>query len=318
MYKLGIDLGGTNIVAGVVDENYNIVATAKRKTLAERSNEEIISDMAAAALEAIQNAGLTPPDIESAGVGSPGSIDPDRGIVVYTNNIDFKNVHLAEILKEKTGIDFFIDNDANAAAYGEFLAGAGKGTKDFVMITLGTGVGGGVIINGKIYTGFNYAGAELGHTVIQMDGENCSCGRQGCWEAYASATALIRQTKQAMIRFPNSIMWKLVDNDINKVNGLTAFDAMRQGDKAGKQVVDKYIYYISIGVTNNINIFQPEVFCIGGGISKEGDNLIAPLNKYYEGDNYGRSLPNKTVIKTAVLGNDAGIIGAAFLGDLHK
>ena len=318
MYKLGIDLGGTNIVAGVVDENYNIVATAKRKTLAERSNEEILSDMAAAALEAIENAGLKPSDIESAGVGSPGSIDPDKGIVVYTNNIGFKDVHLAEILKEKTGIDFFVDNDANSAAYGEFLAGAGKGTKDFVMITLGTGVGGGVIIDGKIYTGFNYAGAELGHTVIQMNGEHCSCGRQGCWEAYASATALIRQTKSAMIRFPNSIMWQLVENDINKVNGLTAFDAMRQGDEAGKQVVDNYIYYLSVGVANNINIFQPEVFCIGGGISKEGDNLIAPLNKYYEGDNYGRSLKNKTVIKTAVLGNDAGIIGAAFLGDLHK
>lgn len=318
MYRLGIDLGGTNIVAGVVDENYNIVATAKRKTLTERSNEEIINDMAAAALEAIETAGLKPEDIESAGVGSPGSIDPDNGIVVYTNNIGFKDVHLADLLKEKTGIDFFVDNDANSAAYGEFLAGAGKGTKDFVMITLGTGVGGGVIIDGKIYTGFNYAGAELGHTVIQMDGENCSCGRQGCWEAYASATALIRQTKQAMIRFPKSLMWKLVDNDINKVNGLTAFDAMRQGDEAGKQVVDKYIYYISVGVANNINIFQPEVFCIGGGISKEGDNLIAPLNKYYEGDNYGRTLPNKTVIKTAVLGNDAGIIGAAFLGNLHK
>lgn len=318
MYRLGIDLGGTNIVAGVVDENYNIVATAKRKTLTERSNEEIISDMAAAALEAIETAGLKPSDIESAGVGSPGSIDPDNGIVVYTNNIGFKNVHLADLLKEKTGIDFFVDNDANSAAYGEFLAGAGKGTKDFVMITLGTGVGGGVIIDGKIYTGFNYAGAELGHTVIQMDGENCSCGRQGCWEAYASATALIRQTKQAMIRFTNSIMWQLVDNDISKVNGLTAFDAMRQGDEAGKQVVDKYIYYISVGVANNINIFQPEVFCIGGGISKEGDNLITPLNKYYNGDNYGRSLTRKTVIKTAVLGNDAGIIGAAFLGNLHK
>ena len=318
MYRLGIDLGGTNIVAGVVDENYNIVATAKRKTLAERSNEEIISDMAAAALEAIETAGLKPSDIESAGVGSPGSIDPDNGIVVYTNNIGFKNVHLADLLKEKTGIDFFVDNDANSAAYGEFLAGAGKGTKDFVMITLGTGVGGGVIIDGKIYTGFNYAGAELGHTVIQMDGENCSCGRQGCWEAYASATALIRQTKQAMIRFPDSVMWQLVENDINKVNGLTAFDAMRQGDEAGKQVVDKYIYYISVGVANNINIFQPEVFCIGGGISKEGDNLITPLNKYYEGDNYGRSLARKTVIKTALLGNDAGIIGAAFLGNLHK
>ena len=318
MYRLGIDLGGTNIVAGVVDENYNILATAKRKTLTERSNEEIINDMAAAALEAVETAGLKPEDIVSAGVGSPGSIDPDKGIVVYTNNIGFKDVHLGDLLKEKTGIDFFVDNDANSAAYGEFLAGAGKGTKDFVMITLGTGVGGGVIIDGKIYTGFNYASAELGHTVIQMDGEHCSCGRQGCWEAYASATALIRQTKQAMIRFPNSIMWQLVDNDINKVNGITAFDAMRQGDEAGKQVVEKYIYYISVGVTNNINIFQPEVFCIGGGISKEGDNLIAPLNKYYEGDNYGRSLKNKTVIKTALLGNDAGIIGAAFLGNLHK
>ena len=318
MYRLGIDLGGTNIVAGVVDENYNIVATAKRKTLTERSNEEIINDMAAAALEAIETAGLKPSDIESAGVGSPGSIDPDNGIVVYTNNIGFKDVHLGDLLKEKTGIDFFVDNDANSAAYGEFLAGAGKDTKDFVMITLGTGVGGGVIIDGKIYTGFNYAGAELGHTVIQMDGEHCSCGRQGCWEAYASATALIRQTKQAMIRFPDSVMWQLVENDINKVNGLTAFDAMRRGDEAGKQVVDKYIYYISVGVANNINIFQPEVFCIGGGISKEGDNLITPLNKYYNGDNYGRSLTRKTVIKTAVLGNDAGIIGAAFLGNLHK
>ena len=318
MYRLGIDLGGTNIVAGVVDENYNIVATAKRKTLTERSNEEIINDMAAAALEAVETAGLKPEDIVSAGVGSPGSIDPDKGIVVYTNNIGFKDVHLGDLLKEKTGIDFFVDNDANSAAYGEFLAGAGKGTKDFVMITLGTGVGGGVIIDGKIYTGFNYAGAELGHTVIQMDGENCSCGRQGCWEAYASATALIRQTKQAMIRFPNSIMWQMVEDDINKVNGRTAFDAMRQGDEAGKQVVDKYIYYVSVGVTNNINIFQPEVFCIGGGISKEGDNLVEPLNKYYNGDNYGRSLQNKTVIKTAILGNDAGIIGAAFLGNLHK
>ncbi len=318
MYRLGIDLGGTNIVAGVVDDGYNIVATAKRKTLTDRTNEEIISDMAAAALEAIQTAGLKASDIESAGVGSPGSIDPDKGIVIYTNNIGFKDVHLAEMLKDKTGIDFYIDNDANAAAYGEFLAGAGKGTKDFVMITLGTGVGGGVIIDGKIYTGFNYAGAELGHTVVHMDGELCTCGRLGCWEAYASATALIRQTKQAMIRFPKSLMWELVDGDINKVNGLTAFDAMRKGDEAGKQVVDKYIYYIAVGVANNINIFQPEVFCIGGGISKEGDNLITPLNKYYEGDNYGRTLPKKTEIKVAMLGNDAGIIGAANLCDLHK
>lgn len=318
MYKLGIDLGGTNIVAGIVDENYKIIATAKRKTNCPRPAEEIADDMAAVALEAIENAGLKKEDIESAGVGSPGAIDPVNGVVTYANNLSFFGVKLAEMLKSRTGIDFYLENDANAAAYGEFIAGAGKGTKDFVMITLGTGVGGGVIIDGKIYAGSNYAGTELGHVVVTMDGEMCSCGRQGCWEAYASATALIRQTKQAMIKYPDTIMWDMVKGDINAVNGLTAFDAMRKGDEAGKQVVDKYIYYISVGVANNINIFQPEVFCIGGGISKEGDNLIVPVKKYVEGDNYARNLKKKAIIKTAELGNDAGIIGAAFLSDLYK
>ncbi len=318
MYKLGIDLGGTNIVAGVVDENYNIVATAKRKTNCPRPSEEIVADMAAAVLEAVETAGLTVADIESAGVGSPGAINPTDGIVVYSNNLGFFDLPLSRLLKEKTGIDFYLDNDANAAAYGELIAGAGKGAKDFVMITLGTGVGGGVITGGKMLTGSNYAGAELGHTVIDINGQMCNCGRQGCWEAYASATALIRQTKQAMIKYPKSVMWDIVKGDIEAVNGLTAFDAMRQGDEAGQMVVDKYIYYISVGVANNINIFQPEILCIGGGISKEGDNLIVPLNKYVEGENYARLLKNKTVIKAAQLGNDAGLIGAAYLGDLYK
>lgn len=318
MYKLGIDLGGTNIVAGVVDESFKIIATAKRKTNCPRPAEEIVEDMAAVVLEAVAAAGIKKEDIESAGVGAPGSIDPDNGVVVYSNNLGFFNLPLSRLLKDKTGLDFYLDNDANAAAYGEFIAGAGKGVKDFVMITLGTGVGGGVIVGGKMLTGSNYAGAELGHTVIVADGEQCSCGRLGCWEAYASATALIRQTKQAMIRFPNSVMWKITNGDINAVNGLTAFDAMRQGDEAGKMVVDKYIYFISVGVANCINIFQPEVLCIGGGVSKEGDNLTVPLRKYVEGDNYARHLEKKAVIKTAQLGNDAGIIGAAYLDGLYK
>lgn len=318
MYKLGIDLGGTNIVAGVVDESFKIIATAKRKTNCPRPAEEIVEDMAAVVLEAVAAAGIKKEDIESAGVGAPGSIDPDNGVVVYSNNLGFFNLPLSRLLKDKTGLDFYLDNDANAAAYGEFIAGAGKGVKDFVMITLGTGVGGGVIVGGKMLTGSNYAGAELGHTVIVADGEQCSCGRLGCWEAYASATALIRQTKQAMIRFPNSVMWKITNGDINAVNGLTAFDAMRQGDEAGKMVVDKYIYFISVGVANCINIFQPEILCIGGGVSKEGDNLTVPLRKYVEGDNYARHLEKKAVIKTAQLGNDAGIIGAAYLDGLYK
>jgi len=318
MYKLGIDLGGTNIVASVVDNDYNILSTAKRKTNCPRPSEEIVGDMAAVALEAIELAGVKKEEIEAAGVGAPGSIDPVNGVIIYANNLGFRDVPVAKMLKNLTGLDFYLENDANAAAYGEFIAGAGKGTKNFVMITLGTGVGGGVIIDGKIYSGSNYAGAELGHAVIAIDGEMCTCGRQGCWEAYASATALIRQTKQAMLRYPDSVMWQLCDNDINKADGRTSFDAMRKGDAAGKMVVDRYVKYIAVGIANNINIFQPEVFCIGGGVSKEGDYLIVPVNEYVNGDNYARFLPQKTQIKAAELGNDAGIIGAAFICNLYK
>ncbi len=318
MYKLGIDLGGTNIVAGVVDDNYNIVATGKVKTSLPRPAEEIVDDMVKAANIAIENAGLKIEDIESMGVGSPGAIDPVHGVVCYANNLAFYDVPMAQMLKERMGVDFYIENDANAAAYGEYIAGAGRGTNNFIAITLGTGVGGGVIIGGKLYSGSNYAGAELGHTVIEMSGEMCSCGRQGCWEAYASATALIRQTKQAMIKYPKSVMWELCENDINRVSGRTAFDAMRQNDAAGKMVVDKYVEYVAVGVSNNINIFQPEVLCIGGGISKEGDNLIKPIKAFLEGENYARNLAKKTEVKVAQLGNDAGIIGAAYLCDLYR
>lgn len=317
MYKLGIDLGGTNIVAGVVDENYNIIGKASVKTNTPRPAEEIADDMAKVTFEAIKKAGINIEDIDSFGIGTPGSVDPENGIIIYANNLNFYNVDIVGLMKERTGKKFCIENDANAAAYGEFIAGAGKGTKNFVAITLGTGVGGGVIIDGKIYSGCNHAGAELGHTVISMDGECCTCGRNGCWEAYASATALVRQTKQAMLRYSDSIMWQLSDGNIQKVNGLTAFDAMRKGDKAGTMVVDKYIYYIGVGVANIINTFQPEILCIGGGISKEGATLTDPISAFVDGEDYARSLEKRAVIKTATLGNDAGIIGAAYLSNLY-
>lgn len=318
MYKLGIDLGGTNIVAGVVDENYKIIATSKVKTNCPRPAEEIIDDMAKIALEAIAKAGLTVDDIDGFGVGSPGSVEPETGKIVYSNNLGFFDVPLGDMLSERVGKKFYVDNDANAAAYGEFIAGAGKGTNNFVAITLGTGVGGGVIIDRKIFSGSNGAGAELGHTVIQMNGEPCSCGRNGCWEAYASATALIRQTRQAMLRYPESVMWKLCEGSLDRISGLTAFNAMRSGDAAGKMVVEQYIRYIAVGIANVINIFQPDVVCIGGGVSKEGDTLTTPIKEFVMGENYARNLATKTVIKTADLGNNAGIIGAAFLCELHK
>ncbi len=314
MYRIGIDLGGTNIACGVVDDNYKIIGEGKRKTNVPRPAEEIVDDMAAAALEAVENAGLTIDDIESVGVGTPGTVAYETGVVVYANNLDWFNLPLAEMLRKRLNKKVFVENDANAAAYGEYVAGAGRNTDNFVAVTLGTGVGGGIIMGGKLYSGSNCAGGELGHMVIQMNGEVCTCGRNGCFEAYSSATALVRQTKQAMIRFPKSKMWELCNNDINAVNGRTAFDAMRMGDTAAQKVVETYCGYLAVGVSNIINIFQPDVVCIGGGISNEGEALIKPVRDIVSGENYARNMELQTVIKTAELGNDAGIIGAACIG----
>lgn len=315
MYRLGIDLGGTNIVAGVVDDNYKVLGKGKVKTNAPRPAEEIADDMAAAVFEAIKNAGVKIEEIASMGIGTPGSVDPIKGMVKYANNLQFRDVELCRMMKERTGVDFYLENDANAAAYGEFLAGAGKDTKDFIAVTLGTGVGGGIIIDGKVFSGSNYAGGELGHTVIAMDGEPCSCGRRGCWEAYASATALIRQTKKAMKDDLNSSMWKICHGNIDNVNGLTAFDAWRQGDPTATKVVNTYFKYIAVGIADMVNIFQPELICIGGGISGEKENLTRPVNELVKKELYGGD--NRDLVVTAELGNDAGIIGAAFLDKLH-
>ena len=314
MYRIGIDLGGTNIVAGVVDDEFRIVATAKCKTRIPRPAEEIVVDMARMAKEAVQNAGLTMADIAYVGVGSPGTCNADTGIVEYSNNLQFEKLPLRDMLGGMLDKAVYIENDANAAALGEALAGAAKGAQSCVCITLGTGVGGGIIIDGKNYGGFNFAGAELGHTVIMVDGELCTCGRFGCWEAYASATALINQTRRAMVNHPDSAMWSIAE-DLDKVNGRTAFDGMRAGDAVAAQVVDTYIKYIATGLINVINIFQPEVLCIGGGICKEGDTLLKPLAAHIERERYSKYSSHQTRLCVATLGNDAGIIGAAFLGE---
>ena len=318
MYYLGIDLGGTNIAAAVVDENYKIIGTGKVKTNCPRPAEEIAEDMYKAGMMAVESCGLKLDDIAEVGVGAPGSVNPKDGFICYSNILGFVNLPLGEMLEKKFGRKVFLENDANAAAYGEQLAGAGKGTRQFVAITLGTGVGGGVIINGHILSGMNSAGGERGHAVIVKDGEPCSCGRNGCWEAYASATALIRQTKAAMLDDKQSKMWVIVDGDIEAVNGRTAFDGMRAGDETATAVVNAYCYYVACGLTNVINIFQPEVICIGGGISKEGETLVAPIREYVERERYSKNVEKQTVIKAATLGNDAGIIGAAFLGNIYR
>ncbi len=314
MYRIGIDLGGTNIVAGVVDDNFNILATAKCKTACPRPAEEIVADMARVAKEAVEKAGISMQDVRGVGVGSPGTCNKDTGIVERSNNLGFINLPMCKMLEEMLGVKVAIENDANAAALGEFKAGAAKGANSCVCITLGTGVGGGVIIDGKVFSGANFAGTELGHTVINVGGEPCSCGRKGCWEAYASATALVRQTRRAMEANKDSKMWEIAGS-LEKVDGRTAFDAMRAGDAAGAAVVDAYIYYIAVGIIDMINIFQPDVLCVGGGICKEGDTLLVPLKKYIEAERYSQHTEKQTALCVAKLGNDAGVIGAACLID---
>lgn len=317
MYYLGVDLGGTNIAVGVVDQNFNIVGRANLKTEAEKGADAIVENIAAAVKLVIENTSIDSKDIVSVGIGSPGSIDSDNGVVVWSENLGFNKLPLCDLLKERTGFDFYIENDANAAAYGEFLAGAGVGKNSLVAITLGTGVGSGVIIDKKIFSGINHTGTEIGHTVICFDGIPCNCGRRGCWETYASATALIRQTKQKMLENKDSAMWQIAKT-IDEVNGRTAFDGMRMGDAAAKEVVDKFIEYVAIGVCDVVNVFQPDVLCIGGGISKEGDTLILPIREYFSKCGYTRTYEENTFITVAKLGNDAGIIGAAFLCNLYK
>lgn len=315
MYYLGIDLGGTNIAIGVVDENNQIVIKDSVPTKAQRPPEEIVIDMAKLCRDLLERANIPLSEVAYAGIAAPGSIDPEKGVVIYANNLPFRDFPIADLLRKHLPIEkVYLDNDANAAAYGEAIAGAARGCRYAVMITLGTGLGGGIVIDGKIYSGFNYAGGELGHIVIEYDGVPCTCGRKGCWESYSSATGLIRMTKEKMAETKETLMWELAEGSLDNVSGKTAFAAMKQGDKAATEVVDKYISYLACGVTNIINIFQPEVLCIGGGICREGDYLIKPLLEKVSAEQYTRSLKKQTEIKIAELGNDAGIIGAAALG----
>lgn len=314
MYKIGVDLGGTNISVGVVNDNYDIVGKGSVPTNAIRPAEDIFDDIKKAIDIALDDAGLSMDDISTVGVGTPGSVNNDTGYIEYANNLGFNMVPATEMLESRTGKPCFFANDASCAALGELYAGAGEGCKNLIAVTLGTGVGSGIVIDGKLFRGANFTGGEIGHTVINVNGVPCNCGRNGCWESYASATALINQTKEAMEKNPESKMWNCAGGKIEAVNGRTAFDAMRMGDKAAKEVVDKYIYFVAVGVINIVNIFQPDVLCIGGGICNEGETLLAPIREYCEKERYSKYAKKQTVICKAKLGNDAGIIGAAMLG----
>jgi glucokinase len=318
MYTIGIDLGGTHIAVGLVDENYNIVKKISAPTIAQRGPYEITKDMAALSARVCEECGLDLlRDVKKVGIAAPGTVNPSTGLIEYSNNIKMRDFPVIKKFAEYSGVaeeDIAIGNDANLAALGEATSGAAKGAECAVMITLGTGVGGGVVMNGKLLTGCAFGGAELGHTIIEYGGRQCSCGNKGCFEAYSSASALVALTREKFAEKHSPIVAEMCENDPMKIGGKTAFAAMRKGCPDSKEVVNYYISHLATGIANLINIFRPNVFLIGGGVCNEGDPLLLPLKEEVRHLIYSADKILKTDIRIATLGNDAGIIGAAMLG----
>lgn len=313
MYRAGIDLGGTNIKAGIVDEKQQILLEDSIPTRAERTYQEVIRDMAELVKKLLKELNITEEELLGVGIGSPGTVDSVRGVVLYSNNFGWENVPLEEEMGHYYSCPIRISNDANCAALGEVKAGAAKEIANAVLLTLGTGVGGGVIIDGKVFEGAHAGGVELGHTSLILGGEACTCGRRGCVEAYVSATALIRDARRAAEKEPASKMNELCQGDLSRMNGKIPFDAAWAGDTAGKAVVDAYITYLGETVANWVNIFRPDVILLSGGVCNQGEKLTKPVREYIKDKCFAGEKAFIPEVKCAILGNHAGIIGAANL-----
>jgi glucokinase len=315
MYVIGVDIGGTSIKCGFVDVK-GIITHRLSFPIDESKNQDAIIDQLTESIEKeIHVSGISKAEITGVGIGCPGSINSTNGTCDYSNNLGWANLALCEKITSKTHLKSQVANDANCAVLGEVLFGAGKGYRNLVMLTLGTGVGSGLYLNGQLYEGNEGKGAELGHTLLVMDGRNCTCGRKGCLEAYCSASALIADTKEAMNQDHSSLMWFYCDNNLSKANGLTAFECAKKGDPSAKVVVDHYIHYLGEGLLSIINAFRPDAIALGGGLSGQKDSLIRPLLAYLENQEYGfgGSHSPKVALFASSLGNDAGILGAAAL-----
>ena len=313
MYRVGIDLGGTNIKAGIVNEKNEILIQDSVPTLTERPYQEVLKDMADLVLELAKRLSMDVKEMEGIGIGSPGTIDAEKGIVVYSNNFGWENVPVAQELGRYFTCPIRISNDANCATLGEVKAGAAVETRNVVLLTLGTGVGGGVVLDGKIFEGAHAGGVELGHTSLIFGGEPCTCGRKGCVEAYTSATALIRDAKRAAKQHPDSVMHMLCKGDIDNMNGKIPFDAALQGDKAATEVVENYIMYLGEAITDFVNIFRPDVVLLSGGICNQKERLTKPLSEYIKKSCFSGDKAYVPEVRCATLGYHAGIIGAANL-----
>ncbi|MCL2226690.1 MAG: ROK family glucokinase [Oscillospiraceae bacterium] len=312
--NIGIDLGGTNIAAALVDSSGEILKRTSIRTNVSGGAKTVVNGLVSVCDLLLRN---TTEQLSMIGIGVPGTVNAETGEVVFTPNLPLSRIHLANELAKKFGCAVKLGNDANCAALGEALVGGAKGAKDVVFITLGTGVGGGVIIGGKLITGVSGAACELGHTVIIAGGRKCGCGRQGCWETYASAEGIVRTAVEIIGGYKESLLWERCDGFAERLDGKAVFEVYRSGDEAAQIIVKKYVEHLGAGITNVVNALEPELICIGGGLSNAWDCLSEPLNKIVNAEKFYRFSPDapQTKIVKAKLGNDAGIIGAASLAN---
>lgn len=309
---IGIDIGGTNMVAGLTNGNGQIINKVSRPVDKSWDATELCRQSAQLAHLAAEVGGFAPERIRAVGVGLPGLVDNGSGVVFQTPNMPFSNTPFRTLFQQEWGVSVYLGNDANCAAIGEYWAGAAKDCNPAVVITLGTGIGGGMVVDGKLYTGFANSGMEAGHMIIRPNGVLCGCGNRGCWEQYGSATALIRITQEEMERRQDSVMWELCGGDRFQVDGRVPFQAARLGDDGAKKVLHRYLEGLSIGLINIVNILQPEIICLGGGISNaEDDLLLDPLRGLVQAGCFDKGKTPR--LERASLGNDAGVVGAAML-----
>lgn len=312
MLYIGIDVGGSSIKGGLVNEDGTLLYKTSKPIADKKDADSLVQLMVELCNNILDYTETDISDIIWIGCGIPGPCDKKQGIIISTTNLGFENFNLSEALKEHFDTQIFIGNDASCAALGECTSGATKNTSSSVILTLGTGIGAGIILNNLIYSGFNDIAGELGHTVIKVGGKQCNCGKRGCFETYASASALVEMT-QELAKDGNAKILELCNNNIDDIDGRTIFEAVRQGDAGAKTTLDEYIEYLGTGVVNIINTFQPEMLVIGGGLSNEGDDLLNPLREYVMKNEFCSKVCRTKIVR-AKLGNDAGIIGAAMLG----
>ena len=316
MIYIGIDLGGTKIAAGVTDKDGKILAEAATPTLAQRPYQEVVRDMADCALKALQQSGHSLAEVGTIGVGIPGVAENKNGVVIFCTNLGWHDVPLREELQKHIDKPVYIDNDATVAALAESRAGVSKDAHSSIFLTLGTGVGGGIVFDGKPWTGAHGVGTELGHITMEIDGIPCTCGKRGCLERYCSATALIRMGKEAAVQQPDSLMVKRAGS-VDAINGKIIIDCAREGDPAAVAVFDRYTKYLAIAVNTMVSFFDPEMIVLGGGISMAGQFLLDAIKEKIPSYLMYKTLPYGK-LELAVLGNGAGIIGAAMLGMILK